>query len=301
MRSNITTRARATSRSWWRCLSTRVTLASDEQQIIALHMRIGLLCEEGLRDHDRAISAYRHVVEAQPTHREALDAMARLLEANERWTELVEVTRRQIRLVTDRQHKALLYFKCGSVTEAKFAKEDEAIRYYEAAVRTSAACLPALHSLRDIYVRREDYAHVTQTLELESKLWTEPKEQAGILAHIGQIYLDKLHQAERAIEYYERALTVDKDCLPAHRALFHVYYQRGDFYRTYQTGQVLAGCERLVRVSRRSARPSTPSAPMPRRKSASCASRASRWCWRWRSGRRTWRRSALLVSAVSVA
>ncbi|MBL9040195.1 MAG: tetratricopeptide repeat protein [Myxococcales bacterium] len=226
-------------------LSTRVTLASDEQQIITLHMRIGLLCEEGLRDHDRAISAYRHVVEAQPTHREALDAMARLLEANERWTELVEVTRRQIRLVTDRQHKALLYFKCGSVTEAKFAKEDEAIRYYEAAVRTSAACLPALHSLRDIYVRREDYAHVTQTLELESKLWTEPKEQAGILAHIGQIYLDKLHQAERAIEYYERALTVDKDCLPAHRALFHVYYQRGDFYRTYQTGQVL-----LLRAAR---------------------------------------------------
>ena len=226
-------------------LSTRVTLASEEQQIIALHMRIGLLCEEGLRDHDRAISAYRHVVEAQPTHREALDAMARLLEANERWAELVEVTRRQIRLVTDRQHKALLYFKCGSVTEAKFGKEDEAIRYYEAAVRTSAACLPALHSLRDIYVRREDYARVTQTLELESKLWTEPKEQAGILAHIGQIYLDKLHQPERAIEYYERALTVDKDCLPAHRALFHVYYQRGDFYRTYQTGQVL-----LVRAAR---------------------------------------------------
>jgi len=220
-------------------LSTRVTLANEEPQIIALHMRIGLLCEEGLRDHDRAISAYRQVVEAQPTHREALDAMARLLEANERWAELVEVTRRQIRLVTDRQHKALLYFKCGSVTEAKFGKEDEAIRYYEAAVRTSAACLPALHSLRDIYVRREDYARVTQTLELESKLWTEPKEQAGILAHIGQIYLDKLHQAERAIEYYERALTVDKDCLPAHRALFHVYYQRGDFHRTYQTGQVL--------------------------------------------------------------
>ncbi|HMU38719.1 MAG TPA: tetratricopeptide repeat protein [Pseudomonadota bacterium] len=226
-------------------LSTRVTLTNDETQMMALHMRIGLLCEEGLRDHDRAISAYRHVVEAQPTHREALDAMARLLEANERWEELIEVTKRQIRLVTDRQHKALLFFKCGSVTEAKFNKEDEAIRYYEAAVRTSAACLPALHSLRDIYVRKEDYPHVTQTLELEAKLWTEPKEQAGILAHIGQIYLDKLKKPERAIEYYERALSVDKDCLPAHRALFHVYYERGDFYRTYQTGQVL-----LLRAAR---------------------------------------------------
>ena len=82
-------------------------------RIISLNMRIGLLCEspEGLRDHDRAITAYRHVVEQQPTHREALDAaMARLFEANERWAELLDVTKRQIRLVTDRAQKSLLYF-----------------------------------------------------------------------------------------------------------------------------------------------------------------------------------------------
>ena len=220
-------------------LATRVALSVDEQQIIALNMRIGTLCEEGLRDHDRAIQAYRHVIEVQPTHREALDAMARLFEANERWAELIDVTRRQIRLVTDRAQKALLYFKCGSVTEAKFGKEDDAIRYYEAAVRTSAACLPALHSLRDIYIRREDWTRVTQTLELESKLWTEEKERAGILAHIGQIFLDRLGNASRAIEFFEQALSVDKDSMPANRALFAMYFQRGDWERALAASQVL--------------------------------------------------------------
>lgn len=220
-------------------LSTRVALSVDEQQIIALNMRIGTLCEEGLRDHDRAISAYRHVIEVQPTHREALDAMARLFEANERWAELIDVTRRQIRLVTDRAQKALLYFKCGSVTEAKFGKEDDAIRYYEAAVRTSAACLPALHSLRDIYIRREDWTRVTQTLELESKLWTEEKERAGILAHIGQIFLDRLGNQARAIEFFEQAISVDKDSMPANRALFAMYFQRGDWDRALAASQVL--------------------------------------------------------------
>ncbi len=220
-------------------LATRVALSVDEQQIIALNMRIGTLCEEGLRDHDRAIQAYRHVIEVQPTHREALDAMARLFEANERWAELIDVTRRQIRLVTDRAQKALLYFKCGSVTEAKFGKEDDAIRYYEAAVRTSAACLPALHSLRDIYIRREDWTRVTQTLELESKLWTEEKERAGILAHIGQIFLERLGNPSRAIEFFEQALSVDKDSMPANRALFAMYFQRGDWDRALAASQVL--------------------------------------------------------------
>ena len=168
-------------------LSTRVTLALRSSRSSRCTCESVFVRRRPARPRS-AISAYRHVVEAQPTHREALDAMARLLEANERWAELVEVTRRQIRLVTDRQTQGAVYFKCGSVTEAKFGKEDEAIRYYEAAVRTSAACLPALHSLRDIYVRREDYARGDADFELESKLWTEPKEQAGILAHIGQIY-----------------------------------------------------------------------------------------------------------------
>lgn len=220
-------------------LSTRVAIATDPQLLVTLNMRIALLCEEGLRDFERAITAYRQVIEHQPNHREALDAMARLFEASERWAELIEVTKRQIRLVSDRSQKALLYFKAGSVTEAKFGRDDDAIRFYEAAVRTSPACLPALHSLRDIYIRREDWDRVTQTLELEAKLWTEDKERAGILAHIGQIHLDRLKNTERAVEYFEKALAVDKDCLPAHRSLFQVYFDRGDWQRAFQASQAM--------------------------------------------------------------
>src|SRR6185503_11063561 len=99
----------------------------------------------------------------------------------------------QIRIVNDRAQKAILYFKCGSVMEAKFGKEDDAIRYYDAAVKTSPSCLPALHGLRDLYIRKADWQRVTQTLELEAKLWTDDKERAGIYAHIGQIYREKLH------------------------------------------------------------------------------------------------------------
>ena len=58
------------------------------------------------------------------------------------------------------------------------------IRYYDAAIKTSPSCLPAVHGLRDLYRRREDWPRVIETLELEVKLWsdtgevfvTEPKE-----------------------------------------------------------------------------------------------------------------------------
>ena len=159
--------------------------------------------------------------------------------APRRWAELVEVTRRQIRIVNDRAQKAILYFKCGSVMESKFGKEDDAIRYYDAAIKTSPSCLPAVHGLRDLYLRKEDWPRVIQTLELEAKLWTEDKERAGVFAHIGQIYGDKLGDQERAIQYYESALTVDRECLPANRALFELYFARQEYQRALPIAVIL--------------------------------------------------------------
>src|SRR5260370_23155077 len=123
--------------------------------------------------------------------------------------------------------------------ESKFGKEDDAIRYYDAAIKTSPSCLPAVHGLRDLYLRKEDWPRVIQTLELEAKLWTEDKERAGVFAHIGQIYGDKLGDQDRAIQYYESALTVDRECLPANRALFELYFARQEYQRALPIAVIL--------------------------------------------------------------
>jgi tetratricopeptide (TPR) repeat protein len=230
------------SRDWERLvgvLTTRLALTAGGDEAIALYLRIAHMCEDGLHDAERAIDAYRKILDIAPSQKEAIEALGRLYEGTEKWAELVEVTRRHIRIVNDRAQKAILYFKCGSVMESKFSKEDDAIRYYDAAIKTSPSCLPAVHGLRDLYLRREDWARVIQTLELEAKLWTEEKERAGVYAHIGQIYGDKLGEQERAIAYYESALTVDRECLPANRALFELYFARGEFARALPIAVIL--------------------------------------------------------------
>lgn len=221
-------------------LRKRLATAPVGDAATAILRRIAQISEDGLRDETKATEHYQRILEIAPTNKDALEALGRIYESTEQWAEFVDVTRRQIRVTTDRNLKALLYFKCGSVMEAKFGKEEDAIRYYDAAIKTSPSCLPAVHGLRDLYRRREDWPRVIQTLELEVKLWQDDKERAGVFAQIGRIYEQRLSDPDRAMHYYESALAVDPECLPANQALFEHFYDARQWAKALPLAQALA-------------------------------------------------------------
>ena len=233
-------------------LKRRLDAAPAGETATALLRRIAQICEERLRDPQRAVDYYRRILDIAPGNKEGLDALGRIFESTEQWTDFIDVTRRQIRVTSDRNIKALLYFKCGSVMEAKFGKEEDAIRYYDAAIKTSPSCLPAVHGLRDLYRRREDWPRVIQTLELEVKLWQDKKERAGVSAQIGRIYAEYLGDPQMALHYYESALAIDPECLPANQALFDHYFENEEWERAKPLAQSLA--QKVVREGDPSAR-----------------------------------------------
>lgn len=207
---------------------------------VTLASRIATLGEQHLRDSDLAVEHYQRILATQPDNRDALEALARIYEATERWTEVVEVSRRLVGLIPDRNARALLLFRCGSVTEAKFGQEADAVRYYEAAIKTSPACMPAVHGLRDLYRRRGAWAEVVRTLELEVDLWEDEKEQAGVYAQLAGVCAEHLGDEARAARYYARALEVDPGCIPANLALFDRAFARGAWADAVARAAVLA-------------------------------------------------------------
>jgi tetratricopeptide (TPR) repeat protein len=221
-------------------LKLRLQHAAPGDEAVGLMTRLAQLSEEGARDVHTAIDSYLKVLEAEPENREALDALGRIYESTEQWSELIDVTRRLIKVTTDRNTKALLYFKCGSVMEAKFQREQDAIRFYDAAIKTSAHCLPAVHGLRDLYRRRKEWQRVLETLEAEVKLWSDDKERAGVLAQIGGVYAQELDDPEQAMAYYEQALQVDPDSVPANQALFDHFFEQGEWDKALPVSKVLA-------------------------------------------------------------
>lgn len=221
-------------------LKLRLQNVEDPVASVELHKRIARVSEEGARDVETATEHYQKVLAIQPENRDALEALGRIYESTEQWAELIDITRKQIKVTTDRNTKALLYFRCGSVMEAKFGREQDASRYYDAAIKTSPSCLPAVHGLRDLYRRREEWPRVIETLELEAKLWQDDKERAGVFAQIGRIHAQQLGDRARAMQYYESALAVDPDCLPANQALFEHWFDQGAWDKAQPVASALA-------------------------------------------------------------
>lgn len=183
---------------------------------------------------------YRRALEAQPATPAALDALARIYESQEDWDRFLQTTRKQIEIEKKASAKALLYFKCGSVLEARYNDSDAAVRCYRSAIKTSPACLPALHSLRDLYSRREDWERVVETLEAEIPLWTDKKGRADVLAQIAEIYSGKLRDPLRSLEFYRRAVETNPENMKAALALFEALASQGNYVDAAAWGEVYA-------------------------------------------------------------
>jgi tetratricopeptide (TPR) repeat protein len=220
-------------------LDTRLALAVADEDVIALNLRLAEICEKQLDDPVRAAKAFERVRRLEEHHEESLKSLARIYEATGQWQKCVEALQDLVIMEADPNERSLLYFKCGSIMETQFHEDEEAISYYEAALNETPACLPAIHGLRDLYLRREEWNRALDTLELEVQLWEEGREQAGVLARMGEIRLHHLKDLRAAVDLFEDALAIDGDCRPAAVALFDLSYERGDSKRALEMGERL--------------------------------------------------------------
>ncbi|MCK5798130.1 MAG: tetratricopeptide repeat protein [Deltaproteobacteria bacterium] len=221
-------------------LETRVALESDSNHSLEMLLELARISEVGLDDAERASRAYEKVLALNEHHEEALTALARIYEATARWEPCMDALNGLILIEADPDERSLLYFKCGSIAEARFHSDDKAIHLYKRSLDESAGCMPALHGLRDIYRRQDRWKDALDTLEAELDIWDDDRERAGVLARIGEILLKHLDAPDQADHRFEEALTLDPDCQPALSALFNGAYEKKDASRALAFADRLA-------------------------------------------------------------
>ena len=200
-----------------------------EDQRTALLSKLAYALEIGTRDLPAATNAWRAVLARSPDDLNVVRALARLLEAQRRFGELLPVSQREIALTQDARAKAYIHFRMGSIHETHLEDLEAAAAAYRQALKLDPRCFPALHGLRTLAWERKDYKGVLGLLRREYRLWDAAREQAAVLARMGEVFATRLGDSLEAQRCFEQAIELWPACVPAARALADAAFIEGRY------------------------------------------------------------------------
>ncbi|MEM1349265.1 MAG: hypothetical protein AAGI01_11960, partial [Myxococcota bacterium] len=176
----------------------------DPIRVMELAMVAGRATMSELGEPARAFDLYSKVLDIEPTHEEALVAMEALARDSDDRATLAKVLRRKADLLNDPVERFQTLGELGGVyTELdRFDDAIEAFRDAWLIDEQNTEVMDALMQLYEHISRWEEYVEMTDRMVGATD---DPQAQYKYLMRAGQVSVDHLEQAERAIGFYERA------------------------------------------------------------------------------------------------
>jgi tetratricopeptide (TPR) repeat protein len=169
--------------------------------------RIAEICTNDLGDVERAISAWRRLVES-PARARALEALEPLYAGREQWLDLSFVLEERAKDTPDRDEARSLSYRAAEVLTTKAKDIGSASEAWRLMI---ASYGPA----RDIYAQyvplleqQRMWPELAEALAKDAEL-AAIDERPLVLARLGNVYLQRTRNTEAAIDAFKRALDLD--------------------------------------------------------------------------------------------
>jgi tetratricopeptide (TPR) repeat protein len=208
----------------------RIEDTVDAQTKLDLLLQVCFLFEEILEQPDKAIDAYRAVLELSPDHAPSRRTLERLYERRERHRDLAGLLKSNLDHASG-YDQVDTFYRLGELYEAKLGEPGLAVDHYEGVLqrqphhlRAQAALgrLLAIEGLRQrvaailepMYESQGAYADLARVLEIQLADREGADGKADLLLRIGNLYETRLRDPESAFAAYARAV----ETLPADRS-----------------------------------------------------------------------------------
>lgn len=188
-------------------LEKHVEIVTDVGERKALTKRMAVLFEQQLKQRDKAVSAWRAVMELDDADEEALDALARLYAAGNSWRSLAEIYQRKIELAGDAQSLRLLRFLSARLHDEKLEEPFEAASQLRSVLDAHPGDAEALELLDRIFTREGQHAELLEILDLRAMAEQSAAEREGFAFRAARLLEQELGDAQGAVERYRDILS----------------------------------------------------------------------------------------------
>lgn len=190
-------------------LKAQIELTPDYLEKIRLGTMAGVVLEAEIGDLDRALAAYRQVLEFDEGNLDALDALIRIHEVREEWDDLLDALERKAPLVP--QEETAIRMRMGGILESRVRSVDRAIQAYEAVLSLEPTHAEALERLKELYGGKEDWRGLADVYERQLGLSNEVPDRILFCNHLAMLFEQALGDKRRALDYWMQVLDLDRD------------------------------------------------------------------------------------------
>ncbi|RYZ68640.1 MAG: tetratricopeptide repeat protein [Proteobacteria bacterium] len=222
-------RAYGRLRQWHDLVNTyerHISTTLDRQKKIELYGKIALVFADELGDADRAIEAYRNIIDIDDRNIPALEALSKLFDKQGDAAQAIDFMTRVADLTSDGNQRVEMYYRIGRALDEKLGDRVQAQERYEMALDLNPSHLPTLASLRQIALDGGDWDRAARFLDQEQMNTQVPRARAKLLVELGKLRQDYLGEQDQAIVAFEQAHQNDADNEDAALPLLDYYVEQ---------------------------------------------------------------------------
>jgi tetratricopeptide (TPR) repeat protein/tRNA A-37 threonylcarbamoyl transferase component Bud32 len=183
-------------------------LVTETPRRLELTLARGRVLAEQIGSPERAMSAYEAVLEIDPEHAGALEALARMRESAGDADAALQAIEALAAKATTPEAKAEQFLRAAKLLEQR-GDRDGAIERYKLALDANPKDASASASLRAAYAARGDVNAALQLLEREIDQTEGDRSKAKLAAEMAALARDRLKDDKRAEEAAKRSISFD--------------------------------------------------------------------------------------------
>ncbi len=207
-----------------KAIEQRLTLTTDPTEQVPLLYEAAALWE-GKGPGLQADQRLERILKLRPSEERALEGLARLRRAGERWAGLVDVLTRHVEVAQGPLPKALLCGQLGGLLHQQLRDDEGAVRWWKRALESVPEHRPAFSALAHLHQLHGRWLEATRMIEREALLETDAHLRAELLHRSGLLLEDKLRDLAGASTAYQKALAGEPTHLPSLRRLRALYFK----------------------------------------------------------------------------
>ncbi len=210
-----------------RVLERTAALATGRERV-ERYAEVARIYEDKIQNRAIALDSWRKVLDLAPEDQEALRHMLGLSEAFRDWTGFVEVAQSLLPFLEGEERSAL-QSRIGRVYQENLRRDDDAIRFLDAATGGAVVDPEAALLLERIYTGRGDWDRSVDAMQRVSRSTAALDVRVAALWRAAQMRLDMNRDRAAASAIYDRLLELEPEHHEALRFRAEFLYEAGSY------------------------------------------------------------------------